>query len=81
MLHQTNITMVVTSTPSPVPGTASKANKTAINDITISSINSPSKHTYPIVLFNNVYTECNGILSKMNPACASNVLSTKMQGK
>ena len=65
--------MVVSPDNSPLRGTAKKADNGAINNVTLPSVDFGRKHIYPIALFNDDYTECNGILSKMSPACASAV--------
>lgn len=69
--------MVVSSDNSHAPRTAQKADNGAINDVTIPSIDSARKHTNPIALFNDDYTQCNGILSEMSPACASAASTNK----
>ena len=70
--------MAVTSDNSPLPGTAKKTDNGAINDVTLPSVTFGRNHIYPIALFNDDYTECNGIvLSKMSPACASAASTNK----
>ena len=68
--------MAVISNASPVAVAARKADDVATNDVTIASIDSARWYPYPIALFNDDYTECNGILSEMSPACTS-IESTK----
>lgn len=45
--------VVVSSNPCPVPKTTAKADKGAINNVTVQSVDSAHKHTNPIALFND----------------------------
>ena len=69
--------MVGATAVTPVPATAKKYNNRAIADVTLPSAESVREHTYPIVLFGDDYTECNGFLSEMNPVCAPAASSSK----